>query len=49
VQPYWLVRTFSGVMMDVGMTLLVYNLMRTALAADGAARATPPAAAEGAA
>jgi cytochrome c oxidase cbb3-type subunit 1 len=34
VQPYWLVRTFSGVMMDTGLSLLVYNLMRTALAAD---------------
>ena len=29
--PYWLVRTLSGISMDIGVTLLVYNLMRTAL------------------
>jgi len=32
LRPYWLVRTISGVSMDVGMSLLVYNLMRTAMA-----------------
>lgn len=36
VQPYWLVRTFSGVMMDTGLSLLVYNMMRTAMAAEQA-------------
>lgn len=32
MRPYWLVRTIAGITMDIGMTLLVYNLMRTALA-----------------
>jgi cytochrome c oxidase cbb3-type subunit 1 len=47
VRPYWLVRTISGISMDTGMTLLVFNLMRTTLAASprgtvaGAAGATP--------
>ena len=31
IRPYWLVRTLAGVSMDVGISLLVYNLMRTAL------------------
>jgi cytochrome c oxidase cbb3-type subunit 1 len=31
VRPYWLVRTISGISMDLGMSLLVFNLMRTAL------------------
>lgn len=29
VRPYWLVRTFAGVSMDIGMSLLVINLMLT--------------------
>lgn len=37
VQPYWLVRTFSGILMDIGLSLMVYNLMRTALSSRGAA------------
>jgi cytochrome c oxidase cbb3-type subunit 1 len=41
LRPYWLVRTIAGVSMDVGMSLLVYNLMRTAMA--GAAEPTPAA------
>jgi cytochrome c oxidase cbb3-type subunit 1 len=47
VRPYWLVRTISGISMDTGMTLLVFNLMRTTLAASprgtvaGATGATP--------
>jgi cytochrome c oxidase cbb3-type subunit 1 len=47
VRPYWLVRTVSGISMDTGMSLLVFNLMRTALAAPprravaGAAGVTP--------
>jgi cytochrome c oxidase cbb3-type subunit 1 len=31
MKPFWLVRTLSGISMDVGMSLLVYNFMRTAL------------------
>jgi cytochrome c oxidase cbb3-type subunit 1 len=31
MKPFWLVRTLSGISMDVGISLLVYNLMRTAL------------------
>jgi cytochrome c oxidase cbb3-type subunit 1 len=31
IRPYWLVRTIAGILMDVGMSLLVYNLMRTVL------------------
>jgi cytochrome c oxidase cbb3-type subunit 1 len=31
MKPYWLVRTVAGVSMDLGMTLLVYNLARTVL------------------
>jgi cytochrome c oxidase cbb3-type subunit I len=33
IRPYWLVRTVAGISMDIGMSLLVYNLMRTMLAA----------------
>jgi cytochrome c oxidase cbb3-type subunit 1 len=33
IRPYWLVRTVAGISMDIGMSLLVYNLMRTVLAA----------------
>ena len=25
IKPYWLVRTFTGISMDIGMTLLVVN------------------------
>jgi cytochrome c oxidase cbb3-type subunit 1 len=31
MKPFWLVRTLSGISMDLGISLLVYNLMRTAL------------------
>jgi cytochrome c oxidase cbb3-type subunit 1 len=31
MKPYWFLRTVAGVSMDVGMTLLVINLMMTAL------------------
>src|SRR5258708_7352362 len=31
MKPYWLVRTLSGISMDTGMSLLVINLMMTAL------------------
>ena len=32
MRPYWLIRTIAGISMDVGISLLVYNLMRTAMA-----------------
>jgi cytochrome c oxidase cbb3-type subunit I len=31
MRAYWLVRTLSGITMDIGMTLLVFNCMMTAL------------------
>jgi cytochrome c oxidase cbb3-type subunit 1 len=31
MRPFWLVRTLSGISMDLGISLLVYNFMRTAL------------------
>jgi cytochrome c oxidase cbb3-type subunit 1 len=31
MRPYWLVRTLAGICMDTGMTLLVFNFMRTAM------------------
>jgi cytochrome c oxidase cbb3-type subunit 1 len=31
MRPYWMVRTMGGLSMDIGMTLLVINLMMTAL------------------
>ena len=33
IRPYWWVRTFTGISMDLGMSLLVYALMKTSLAA----------------
>jgi cytochrome c oxidase cbb3-type subunit 1 len=33
IRPYWLVRTVAGITMDIGISLLVYNLMRTVLVA----------------
>jgi len=41
IRPYWLMRTMAGISMDVGMSLLVYNLMRTVLAARAAASTAP--------
>jgi cytochrome c oxidase cbb3-type subunit 1 len=29
IRPYWWIRTLTGISMDVGMSLLVINLMRT--------------------
>jgi len=55
VRPYWLVRTLSGISMDIGMSLLVVNLMLTAMKRpeEAGGRAAPlprgAAAAEGAA
>jgi cytochrome c oxidase cbb3-type subunit 1 len=52
IRPYWLVRTVAGASMDIGMSLLVYNLMRTMLAAEApqivASPGTGPVAAHGA-
>ena len=31
VSPYWFIRTLAGLSMDIGMSLLVINLMLTAL------------------
>jgi cytochrome c oxidase cbb3-type subunit 1 len=33
MKPYWLVRTLSGISMHLGISLLVYNFMRTRLEA----------------
>lgn len=32
IRAYWWVRTFTGISMDIGMSLLVYNLMKSSLA-----------------
>ena len=32
IRPHWWVRTFTGISMDLGMSLLVYNLMKGSLA-----------------
>ncbi len=42
MRPYWLIRTMAGISMDIGMTLLVYNLMRTVLAAEAPVSAAQP-------
>ena len=44
MRPFWLVRTLAGVSMDVGISLLVYNFMRTAMVPAGAASGPEPAA-----
>ncbi len=31
IRPYWWVRTFTGISMDMGMSLIVYTLMKTSL------------------
>jgi cytochrome c oxidase cbb3-type subunit 1 len=35
MKPFWLARTLAGLTMDVGVSLLVYNLARTALESRG--------------
>lgn len=51
MKPFWFVRTLSGVAMDVGISLLVYNFMRTAMTpaprADGGPGRLAPSAAAG--
>ena len=36
MKPYWLARTLAGISMDIGMSLLVVNLMLTALTSPAA-------------
>jgi cytochrome c oxidase cbb3-type subunit 1 len=43
MRPYWLVRTLSGISMDIGMSLLVVNLMMTALTRASDVRRPAPA------
>jgi hypothetical protein len=41
MRPYWWARTFTGFAMDIGISLVVYTLMKTSLRsapAPGAAR-----------
>jgi cytochrome c oxidase cbb3-type subunit 1 len=33
MRPYWWVRTFTGIAMDIGISLVVYTLMKTSLRA----------------
>ncbi len=47
IRAFWVVRTLAGLAMDLGMTLLVYNLLRTAM--QPAPVALPAAALRGAA
>jgi cytochrome c oxidase cbb3-type subunit 1 len=42
MRPYWLVRTLSGISMDIGMSLLVINMMLTALIRPAEAREPIP-------
>jgi cytochrome c oxidase cbb3-type subunit 1 len=41
MRPYWIVRTVAGVSMDIGMTLLVIDLMMTAIAKPAGAAERP--------
>jgi cytochrome c oxidase cbb3-type subunit 1 len=41
MKPAWFLRTLSGVSMDTGISLLVYNLMRSSLPALGRATLQP--------
>jgi cytochrome c oxidase cbb3-type subunit 1 len=40
MRPYWFVRTLSGISMDIGMSLLVINLMMTAITRPADVRAS---------
>ena len=37
MRPYWWVRTFTGIAMDIGISLVVYTLMKTSLSASAPA------------
>jgi cytochrome c oxidase cbb3-type subunit 1 len=39
MRPYWWMRTFTGIAMDIGISLVVYTLMKTSLHAGAAPRA----------
>jgi cytochrome c oxidase cbb3-type subunit 1 len=41
IRPYWWVRTFTGISMDLGMSLVVYTLMKTSLASRSAVSGAP--------
>ena len=43
MKPFWLVRTFSGISMDTGISLLVYNFMQTYLSGPGSRDVATPA------
>ncbi len=47
IRAFWVVRTIAGLSMDLGMTLLVYNLLRTAM--KSSTSALPTGAVQGAA
>ena len=36
MRPYWWVRTFTGIAMDIGISLVIYTLMKTSLQAGAA-------------
>jgi len=36
IRPYWWVRTFTGISMDIGMSFVIYTLMKTSLASRAA-------------
>ena len=40
MRPYWLVRTLAGISMDIGISLLVIYLMKTALAGSKSSQTT---------
>ncbi len=42
IRPYWWVRSLTGIAMDVGVSLLVYTLMKTSLAGGRHDVAGPP-------
>src|SRR6267143_1321301 len=41
VRPFWFARTLAGITMDIGMTLLVVNLIMTSLQTRAASRSVP--------
>ncbi len=43
MKPFWLVRTFSGISMDTGISLLVYNFMQTYVSGPGSRAVATPA------
>ena len=44
MQPFWWFRTFSGISMDVGMSLLLFSLLRRTEVAGGGIGVSPAAA-----